>query len=449
MKDFLHKIQDGFSDEYIRMTMKNVLKAIIVRYPQMGYCQGMNYIITFLLCFSFEETAFWLFCHIIENILPPMFFQKSEKGTGLIGILAEKFVLSSFIQNSKDIDQDYKQLAIDFLDLKVSQWLLSLFANILSLETTLYIWNKMLIHNNFGEMERIILIMIKEMWPIYCEYMQRNYDTFLLNEVVAREMSVEIIERNNNLILDNNIRNQYYIQYFKQFAEKWHKNDNLIHKQLEKITYFSKQEIQLLQTEFLKLLHQKDKQKLKQPEIKGITKDDFVSIMSLIFKSPTLQSKSMINPENNDDFNKIFDVFDDDKSGSLDFREFLCGMSLLMRGKIPEKIELCFYLFDKENKGYLTQIEVDSMINTLLRSIKITFPKEKLNFFEESEILFKERMIVNLKNKEKICISDLLMIENDDFIKKISQIYKSILKKNNTTEELANTIMGEENLQKD
>lgn len=53
----------------------------------------MNYLAVTLLCFTSEEIAFSLYCHLIENILPDRYFQKNGKGAGLIGFMAECFVL--------------------------------------------------------------------------------------------------------------------------------------------------------------------------------------------------------------------------------------------------------------------------------------------------------------------------------------------------------------------
>jgi hypothetical protein len=42
--------------------------------PLLGYCQGMNYIAAFLLCFCDEEGAFQLLTHLFDHILPDRFF---------------------------------------------------------------------------------------------------------------------------------------------------------------------------------------------------------------------------------------------------------------------------------------------------------------------------------------------------------------------------------------
>lgn len=46
----------------------------------------MNIVVCFLLCFSSVETAFNLYCYLIENVLPKNFLLKTSTGVQLIGL---------------------------------------------------------------------------------------------------------------------------------------------------------------------------------------------------------------------------------------------------------------------------------------------------------------------------------------------------------------------------
>lgn len=117
--------------------------------------------------------------------------------------------------------------------------------------------------------------------------------------------------------------------------------------------------------------------KKKDKLIKGITRNDFSVIMSLLMSRR--DEESQLSAE---DLDRIFDTFDDDKSGTLDFREFLCCMSLLIKGNTTDKVEMCFNLFDRENLGYLRREDGEKMINALMKSLGLTL-KGKANFLRK------------------------------------------------------------------
>lgn len=64
-------------DEHpLQLSLKNVLYAYAIRNPALLYCQGMNYLVGFLLINKFgEEEAFWLLVQLIEDIVMPDYFK--------------------------------------------------------------------------------------------------------------------------------------------------------------------------------------------------------------------------------------------------------------------------------------------------------------------------------------------------------------------------------------
>ena len=55
--------------------MENVLCAFVRRNPEIGYLQGFNFIVDFLWDKGFdEESAFWVFCHVTENLVMKKFY---------------------------------------------------------------------------------------------------------------------------------------------------------------------------------------------------------------------------------------------------------------------------------------------------------------------------------------------------------------------------------------
>jgi hypothetical protein len=50
--------------------LRNILKAYAIRNATLSYCQGLNFVVGHMLRYLTEEEAFWVYCCILENILP-------------------------------------------------------------------------------------------------------------------------------------------------------------------------------------------------------------------------------------------------------------------------------------------------------------------------------------------------------------------------------------------
>lgn len=96
MREFFYMVQGNdptCSQQKSRLNIANVLYAVAARFDQVGYVQGMSSISAFLLCFCSEESAYTIFCDLIENILPEKFLVKGNYGVNLIGLLAHTHFL--------------------------------------------------------------------------------------------------------------------------------------------------------------------------------------------------------------------------------------------------------------------------------------------------------------------------------------------------------------------
>ena len=64
----------------------------------------------------------------------------------------------------------------------------------------------------------------------------------------------------------------------------------------------------------------------------------------------------------------LFSIYDDDDSGTVDFRELICCISTITKGSLKERLHLCFKLYDKDNSGFLDGKELVELSNTLLKN---------------------------------------------------------------------------------
>ncbi|KAI8500180.1 hypothetical protein Bbelb_217460 [Branchiostoma belcheri] len=59
---------------------------------------------------------------------------------------------------------------------------------------------------------------------------------------------------------------------------------------------------------------------------------------------------------------RIFHAFDRDGSGTVDFREYLTGMSALLRGSVVEKLKWAFNMYDLDGNGEISRLELHNVL---------------------------------------------------------------------------------------
>ncbi|XP_059216867.1 ubiquitin carboxyl-terminal hydrolase 32 isoform X1 [Stomoxys calcitrans] len=62
----------------------------------------------------------------------------------------------------------------------------------------------------------------------------------------------------------------------------------------------------------------------------------------------------------------LFNAFDENRDGHIDFKELCCGVSAACRGPSVERTRFCFKIFDVDSDGVLNHTETLQMLNVLL-----------------------------------------------------------------------------------
>ncbi|XP_077226400.1 calcium and calcium/calmodulin-dependent serine/threonine-protein kinase-like [Tasmannia lanceolata] len=62
---------------------------------------------------------------------------------------------------------------------------------------------------------------------------------------------------------------------------------------------------------------------------------------------------------------RVFDMFDNNRDGTVDMREILCGFSSLKNSRGDDALQLCFQMYDTDRSGCITKEEVASMLRAL------------------------------------------------------------------------------------
>ena len=80
------------TEEFVER-MRRVLLAYAKRNPEVGYCQGMNFVAASILLFlDAEDDAFWLLSHIVEEVLPDHYVQS------MIGHTVDRHVTEQLVE---------------------------------------------------------------------------------------------------------------------------------------------------------------------------------------------------------------------------------------------------------------------------------------------------------------------------------------------------------------
>lgn len=163
--------------------LKNILIAFSKRCPNIGYCQGMNFIAAnMLLVYSNEEDAYWSFVGLIENILPKGFFN-------LINIK------NDLIRFKKNLMENLPRLSEHFANIDVEiepicfNWFISLFTDSLPIHVVFRIWDIMML-NGYTEIFKISIALFKTF--------ERNLLTFK-NNIEVYEFMKNLNKANFNL----------------------------------------------------------------------------------------------------------------------------------------------------------------------------------------------------------------------------------------------------------
>lgn len=141
--------------------LRRVLLAFSLHSPEIGYCQSLNFVAGFLLLFEKEEEAFWMLVTTIHDYFPKSMFDTTMEGanieqTVLMMMVYEKMPgVWTKIANKKCFWECEQADSLPHVTLVTSHWFLTLYINILPVETVLRIWDCFFVYVIFLNLIRV------------------------------------------------------------------------------------------------------------------------------------------------------------------------------------------------------------------------------------------------------------------------------------------------------
>ncbi|KAI9012135.1 rab-GTPase-TBC domain-containing protein [Phycomyces nitens] len=136
------------TDVPIIQALRRLLSGFSVYSPSIGYCQSLNYIAGLLLLFMQEEEAFWTFVAVVQDILPPNIYDVTMEGanidqTVLMMLLSERCPqIWHRVGDGKSFwECEEAEVGMPTTSLVTSHWFLTMFINILPIESVLRVWD--------------------------------------------------------------------------------------------------------------------------------------------------------------------------------------------------------------------------------------------------------------------------------------------------------------------
>ncbi|KAK9770802.1 putative neuronal calcium sensor 1 protein [Seiridium cardinale] len=122
--------------------------------------------------------------------------------------------------------------------------------------------------------------------------------------------------------------------------------------ELQKSTHFDKKELQ-------QWYKGEKEQSVVERHSRMLTKEEFQKIYRQFFPFG--------DPSSFADY--VFNVFDSDKSGSIDFKEFICALSVTSRGKMEDKLDWAFQLYDIDGDGKISYDEMLKIVEAIYKMV--------------------------------------------------------------------------------
>ena len=397
-----------------REDISRVLRAYCARNRNIGYCQGMSYVCMWLLLFLDPNSAMWTLSFLVEKLLLPDFYIGSRGGNSLNGFYIEATTVAGLLEACVPGIAGGCMSASEFSNFFSLQLLIQLFVNAVDFESCIFLWGRLMEEGNIALIRGVVSLVSINMPLVTAGEHPLNILKSLNESRVYGQLHTEY-ERLKKEITSKKVE-ALRVQAREVRAREWQRCERLSMRKLEKCSNFNQEEIIALRDIFMSLIERQGEGERPRYSLQlpngmkeefdknhyetGITKTQFIEIVAKI--NPMLQGSAEL----------IFDRFDDDKSGTLDFRELTICVSIMCKGDFDEKLKICFDAYDADKSGFLQPNEMEALVESLIKPY-MQSGGDGSNSLNLMEIKRRMKMICE-KSGDILCFRDFLIAVKSD-----------------------------------
>lgn len=138
-----------------KLSAERMLMAFGRHRPEVGYCQGLNFVAAALLSMLDEQSGFVVFCGLVAR-LPPDLYSHDPDRLAQSRLHQQERISKAMLKELPDLESHFAVLQMD-LNLFLPKWLTCLFAAVLPLPAVLRLWDHVLGAAGYDAVPRLAL----------------------------------------------------------------------------------------------------------------------------------------------------------------------------------------------------------------------------------------------------------------------------------------------------